>query len=234
MQATKPDEIVAFLKTTPLFGGLSESALEALSAHALVRSYPRGQIIFMQGDRGDALYLVISGRLKVYVQSERGDEMVLVTLGPPSTFGELALVDGEPRSATVEVVEACRLLVLERDPVRKLMREDPDVDDAFLRSLGALVRRLTDLAGDLVFLDLHGRVAKLLVGFCDEQEAFGDAHPWILDLALTQTDLARMVGGTRQSVNQILRSFEARGYLEMDRRRITLKKIDILRRRAEG
>ena len=195
------------------------------------RSYKKGQLLVYEGDAGDSVFVVIQGLVKVMVSSEEGEEMVLVTLRPFDTFGELSLVDGGPRSASAEAVEATRVLVITRSILLELLEQHPTLTDALLRSLGSLVRRLTEQTADLVFLDIHGRMAKLLLTLAAERgEETADGI--LLDLNLTQADLAAMVGGSRQSVNQTLRSFESRGYLEIEGRTIRLRKPTDLRRRA--
>jgi CRP-like cAMP-binding protein len=171
------------------------------------------------------------GLVKVFVTSEGGDEMVFVTLRPPDTFGELALLDGLERSASAEAVEATTVVELDRNTFLDLLNSNPHMTEALLRSMGHVLRRLTEQASDLVFLDLHGRVAKLLVTIADER-GVALTTGQELDLQLTQSDLARMVGGSRQSVNQILRSFERRGYLEIEGRKVVVKEAEQLKRRA--
>jgi CRP-like cAMP-binding protein len=128
-------------------------------------------------------------------------------------------------------VEPTRVLIITRPILLELLAAHPSLTDALLRSLGALARRLTEQAADLVFLDIHGRMAKLLLTLAEERgKDSGDGI--VLDLNLTQADLAAMVGGSRQSVNQTLRSFESRGYLSIEGRIIRLKKPAELRRRA--
>ena len=141
------------------------------------------------------------------------------------------MVDGGLRSASAAAVEATTLLTLNRTALLESLTDSPELVDRLLRSLGSTVRRLTDQAADLVFLDLHGRVAKLLLGLAEERGA-SESGGWVLDLHLTQTDLANMVGGSRQSVNQVLRSFQRVGYLELDGRRIVIRKPELLQRRA--
>jgi CRP-like cAMP-binding protein len=226
-----PEEVPTVLAATRLFGGLDPAALTSLGERAVERSYKKGQLIVYQGDRGDSVFVVRAGLVKVMVSSEEGEEMVLVTLRPYDTFGELSLVDGGPRSASAEAVEATRVLVITRAVLLELLEQHPSLMDALLRSLGSLVRRLTEQAADLVFLDIHGRMAKLLLTLAEERgEQAGEEI--LLDLNLTQADLAAMVGGSRQSVNQTLRSFESRGYLQIEGRMIRLKRPDQLRRRA--
>jgi CRP/FNR family transcriptional regulator, cyclic AMP receptor protein len=227
----RTDQAAQLLAKTRLFANLGDDARMALAAAVLDRVYKRGQLIFHQGDRGEALFIVVEGLVKVFVTSEEGDEMVLVTLGPNEVFGELSLVDGGTRSASAEAVEKTRLLALSRSTLLSLLAESPQWTEALLRSLGEALRRLTEQASDLVFLDLHGRVAKLILGMA-RPAASGDGAAVVLDLHLTQTDLAAMVGGSRQSVNQILHAFERRGYLEVRGRHIAINDLEALRRRA--
>lgn len=227
----KVEQAMGVLTGTELFAGLNPDALRHLAECCIERSYKKGHLIFCQGDRGEALYVLVEGRLKVLVTSPLGDEMVVVTLQPPATFGELALVDGQARSASVEVLEAARVLALERSAFLDLTRRHPVLNEALLRSLVGVVRRLTGQASDFVFLDLEGRVAKALVQMADAQSEH-DPAAGVLDLPLTQTDLARMVGGSRQSVNQILRSLAHRDYIELSGRTLVIKQPDLLRRRA--
>ncbi len=145
------------LEQTRLFAHLDSEGLRQLAARASMRRYRRGEVVFREGDPGDWLFVVGSGRLKVVVSSAQGDEMVLAALTPPDTFGELALVDGEARSATVEALEASVLLVVTRAAFLDVLHERPALAEGLLESLGGLIRRLTDQTSDLVFLDLPGR-----------------------------------------------------------------------------
>ena len=227
----RSEEVRALLADTRLFGGLDAAALTDLAERAVERSYKKGQLLVYQGDPGDSVFVVATGLIKVMVTSEEGEEMVLVTLRPSDTFGELSLVDGGPRSASAEALEPTTVLVVTRPVLLELVKQHPSLTEALLRSLGFLVRRLTEQAADLVFLDIHGRMAKLLLTMAQDrgEDSKGGV---LLDLHLTQADLAAMVGGSRQSVNQTLRSFESRGYLEIEGRSIRLRKMDELRRRA--
>src|SRR5438552_12081747 len=184
------------LAQTRLFAGLDTETLRGLGEASVMRRYRRGQIIFAQGDPGDSLFIVAEGRVKVMVGSAEGVEMVLVSLGPPETFGELALVDVGERSATVEAIDPTELLVLTRSAFFDLLHKRPPLVDTLLGRLGALIRRLTDQMSDLVFLDLNGRVAKLLLGLAAERAQSGAESP-LIDLPFTQTEIAHMVGGSR-------------------------------------
>ena len=221
----------ALLQHTALFGAMAPDAVERLVRRAVRRKYRRGEVIFREDDAGDSLCVVVSGLVKVYRTSPDGDEMVLVTLRPAAVVGELPMVDGGPRSASAAAVEATTVLTVDRAALLEALRESPELVDGLLRSMGSMVRRLTDQAADLVFLDLHGRVAKLLLTLAEERGS-SDGDGRALDLGMTQTDLANMVGGSRQSVNQVLRSFERLGYLEIDGRRIVIRERELLQRRA--
>jgi CRP/FNR family transcriptional regulator, cyclic AMP receptor protein len=227
----RTDQAVELLSRAQLFGRVDQAHLQRIAEKTITRSYQKRDVIFHQGDQGEALFVIAQGLVSVYVLSEEGDEMVLAHLRPPDTFGELAVIDGGPRSASARAMEPTTLLAFTRASFMEMIRESPAIADALHTSLGALLRRVLQQASDLVFLDLAGRVAKLLVSLAEErgEESAGGI---LLDLRLSQSHLAGMVGGSRPSVNQILRTFQDRGYVEMEGRKILVKRPDLLRRRA--
>ncbi len=218
------------LRSARIFAGLPDETLTSLREACSTRTYQRGQYLWYQGDEGARLIVVASGLVKVVISSEHGDEVVLATLGPGETLGELAMLDGSPRSASVVAVEPSTVVLLTRETVLDLMSRHPPVLDALLRSLGGLVRRLTEQAGDLVFLDLAGRVAKLLLRLAEAHGAAVDGG--VLDLGLSQSDLAAMVGATRPAVNRALQGLAARGVIAVQGQVIALLDVAALRRRA--
>jgi CRP-like cAMP-binding protein len=157
--------------------------------------------------------------------------MVLATLRSPDAFGELSAVDGRPRSASATAVEPTTLIGLDRATLLDGVHRHPDVADGMLRALGGLARRITEQTSDLVFLDLAGRLAKTLATLA-ERDGHAEGDTIVLALPLTQTELAEMVGGSRQSVNQVLKSFEARGFLELRGREVVITDLEALRRRG--
>jgi CRP-like cAMP-binding protein len=223
--------IAEVLKQAPLFADLDDEALGVVAAQASARTFRKGALIFYQGDPGDSLYVLAEGTVKVFVTSAHGDEMVLATLRPPDALGEVALLDLGERSASAEAIEPVVAIAFARSTLIELMHEIPAIGDAVLRKAGALLRRLTGQAADLVFLDLEGRVAKLLVQMA-EQRGTEREEAIVLDVGVTQSDLARMVGGSRQSVNAILHGLEGRGFLEVHGREIRIVEPDALKRRA--
>ena len=231
MIVVQTDSVAAALQQTAIFGELHDSALRELAQVCLQRTYRRGQFLWYQGDPGDYLVVIVRGSVKVTVTSPRGDEMLLVTRGPSEIVGELSVIDGGARSASVVALTPTTGIVIGRAPLIALMHRSPELLDVLLRSMGALVRRLTERATDLVFLDLAARVAKLLLreaeGLSGEQRQGA-----LVDLGLTQTELAQMVGASRPAVNRVLQSLAARGSISIDGHKIIINDPTALGRRA--
>jgi CRP/FNR family transcriptional regulator, cyclic AMP receptor protein len=208
-----------------MFTGLESEARQRLIA-AVPRSYRRGQLLFVENDPGESLIVLKRGSVAVFRTAPTGERAVLSVMRPPDVFGELSLLDGLPRSASAEALEDCSALALSRGAFMELVHTHPRILDAVMRSLGALIRRLTEQNADHVFLDLPGRVAKTLVRLAGESQA-----PMIT-IELNQSQLAEMAGGSRQSVNQAIGSFASRGWLRTEGRRIVVTDLPSLRRRA--
>ena len=223
--------IVDVLGSTPMFGVVPRESLRRMAMACTTRTFGRGQYLWYQGDEGDRLLIVVSGALKIVVQSERGDEIVLVTLGPGETTGELALLDGAPRSASVVAAEPTTVVMLTRTAVLEVLAENPHVLDAVLRNLGQIVRRLTDQVADLTFLDLTGRLAKLLLRLGEDRTRPDGTV--VIDLGITQSDLAAMVGASRPAVNRVLQRMAARGLITVDGQVIVLRDLAGLRGRTD-
>lgn len=205
------------LATVPLFGGLDRGALESVSRSLRSRRFRRNETIFHLGDPGDALFIVASGIVKITLPSETGDEAILATLRPGDFFGELALLDGGPRSATAIALEPTETLVLPRDRFRELISDQPAIRDAVFAALARELRRLTTHVEELHFLDIAGRLAAVLARLTSEQGIRVDAGAIRLAAPLTQSDLAAMVGCTRQSVNKLLGLFVDDGLIRLER-----------------
>jgi CRP/FNR family cyclic AMP-dependent transcriptional regulator len=222
---------VDVLRRTELFGSLADDELQRLAETARTRTFRRGQYLWYQGDPGDTLLVVCDGRLKVVFGFEStGDEAVLHSVGSCEVLGELALLDGAPRSASVVALEQTTALILSRATVLDAMARHPAVLEAMLRSVGRLVRRLTEQNGDLVFLDLGGRLAKLLLRLAEGRTPGKDGI--VLDTHLSQSELAAMIGATRPAVNRVLHLFAARGLIRVEGQVIVLQDLPGLQRRA--
>ena len=220
------------LANSPLFADLDAKTLTGLGERAVRRTLEKGRTIFYQGDPGDTLFVVAEGLVKVWVSSGDGSEMVLATLRPPESFGELSAVSGVARSASATTLEPTVVVSLDRATLLDAVHRQPGLADGLLHAVGELARRVTEQASDLVFLDLAGRVAKRLVLLAD-RDGRADGEATMLALPLTQSELGEMVGGSRQSVNQILKTFESRGFLELRGREVAILQLESLRRRGE-
>jgi CRP/FNR family cyclic AMP-dependent transcriptional regulator len=226
------DEVVRALGATPLFSRLDDAALSQLAGLCGQRTLERGHFLCYQGESGDRLFVIAAGTVKVVLTSERGEEVLLATMGRHESLGELAVLDGSPRSASVVAVEPTIALLLSRPTLLDLMGRHPSVLDAVLTSLGSLVRRLTEQTGDFVFLDLGGRLAKVLLGLSHADAAKSDAAE--LDVLLSQSELAAMVGASRPAVNRALHLLATRGWISVEGQVIVLRDVESLRRRAGG
>jgi CRP-like cAMP-binding protein len=227
----EPSFAVDSLRACPLFAQLEADALDALAARLRQRRYRRNEVVFHQGDPGDTLHVIAEGAMKIVLPSADGEEAIIATLRPGDFFGELALLDGGAHSATVTAVEPAMTLSLPRSAFLEVLGQSAEMRDALLRSLAAELRRLTGHVEELHFLDLAGRLAMRLVRLADEVgETSGQV---ILDWPYTQSDLAAMIGGTRQSVNKLLSLLVEDGLIEIDRDRLVVLDRDGLARRAE-
>lgn len=220
------------LRRCALFATCEADALHEIVNHLTRRRYRRGEVIFHEGDPGDALHVIMNGAVKIVLQSAEGDEAIIATVREGDFFGELAIVDGEPRSATATAIEATETATLPRDVFRGLLDEHPDLRDALLAGLAGELRRLTGHAEELHFLDLAGRLALRLVRLAGESPRAADGSV-TLDWPYTQTDLAGMIGGTRQSVNRLLTELIDEGLLRLDRDQLVIIDLEGLARRAE-
>ncbi|MDI1466348.1 Crp/Fnr family transcriptional regulator [Catellatospora sp. KI3] len=225
MEIRIPDAADA-LTGVDMFAGLEPEVRQRVIAAAVPRTFRKGQLLFVENDPGETLIVLKRGSVAVFRTSPTGERAVLSVLRPPDVLGEVSLLDGSARSASAEALEDCTALALSRGAFMELVHSNPRILDAVMRSLGALIRRLTEQNADHVFLDLPGRVAKTLVRLAGESQA-----PMIT-IELNQSQLAEMAGGSRQSVNQAIGSFASRGWLRTEGRRIVVMDVPALRRRA--
>jgi CRP-like cAMP-binding protein len=225
--------VLEALVTIPFFAGLDPVALERVAAGMRSRRFRRGEVIFHIGDPGDALFVMVVGEVKISLPSETGEEAILATLKSGDVFGELALLDGAPRSATATAISATETVVLPRDRFRELIATEAGVRDALLASIAGELRRLTTHVEELHFLDITGRLASRLARLAGESGAARLADGSIrLAGPLTQGDLAAMIGCTRQSVNKLLGMFSDDKLIRLERDRIVILDLDGLARAA--
>ena len=217
MVSPVPDTALAreALHSSPLFAGLDDATLTLCADAMRGRRFRRGEVVFHVEDPGDALFVVTSGEIKIVLPSEEGAEpVILTTVGRGGFFGELALLDGQPRSASAIAVRAAETLVLRRDAFDRLVDAEPALRRAMFAALTGEIRRLTGQIADLHFLDLPGRLARHLLRMGGAEDILdGRARsadppqPIHLIWPYTQSELAGMIGGSRQSVNRMLADF---------------------------
>src|SRR4051812_2020315 len=219
------------LARCPLFERADETMLASLSSRLRVRRFRRNEVIMHQGDPGDALHIVAAGAVKIVLPSAEGEEAIIATLRPGDFFGELALLDGAPRSATAVALESCETLELPRATFHDLLDRDPMLRDALLAGLAHELRRLTSHVEELHFLDLAGRLAMRLYRLARDVDK--DANEVRLDWPYTQSDLASMIGGTRQSVNKLLSGLVDDGLVVIERDTLIITDVEALGHMAE-
>jgi CRP/FNR family cyclic AMP-dependent transcriptional regulator len=225
----QPD-VLGELRRTSLFASARDDQLRPLTDRAYTRRLAPGQILFTEGEPSEHLYVVRSGRVRIVVTSSHGDELTLTVLGPGDTFGELSVIDGSPRSAPAEALESVELLAVGAAEARQVLEREPAILLAAAAELAAMVRRLTGNAGDLVFLDLPRRLAKLLV----TEATPGRDGRLRTDLGMSQSGLAARLGVTRQSLNRALSGLTRRGWIAAEGPVVVVLDAGALRRFAES
>jgi CRP-like cAMP-binding protein len=218
--------VLGSLTSIAFFAGLGPEALEGLAGTMRARRFKRGEVIFHIGDPGDALFVIVSGEVKISLPSDTGEEAILATLRAGDVFGELALLDGAPRSASATAISATETVVLPRDRFRELIATEAGVRDALLAAIAGELRRLTTHVEELHFLDITGRLAARLVRLAQEGGTTLPDGGTRLRNNITQGDLAAMVGCTRQSVNKLLGQFTDDGLLRLEREGIVITDLD--------
>lgn len=214
------------LKRVPLFSDLSEAEVSRFADVTREREYPKNSVILFEDDPGDALYIVSTGQVKVVLIGEDGREVILSVLGDGDFFGEMSLIDDEPRSAHVIAMKDSQLLVLRRDDFQSRLEEQPKIALKLLRVLVQRLRRADEKIGGLVLLDVNGRVAQLLLDLAEES-----GGPKITR-RLTHHTIAQMIGSSRETVSRAMRELVERGTIDVSRREITIKHPDALRTMA--
>jgi CRP/FNR family cyclic AMP-dependent transcriptional regulator len=228
-----PDDELALasLRRCALFQHVDDARLRTIARTMRHRRFRRNEVIFHQGDVGDSLQIVVSGALKIVLPSAAGEEAIIATLRSGDFFGELALLDGAPRSATATAVEATETLALPREAFLALLGEDQVLTQSLLAGIAAELRRLTGHVEELHFLDLAGRLAVRLARLGRERDpnATGSVE---LDWPYTQSDLAAMIGATRQSVNRLLSTLVDDGLVRVEHETLVITDLERLEERG--
>ena len=197
---------------------LSERELKAISAHAITRNFPAGTVVLSEGDATNSLYVVLSGRVKIFLADPAGREIVLGQAGPGGYFGEMTL-DGGPRSASVVTEEATRLSIIPQTDFKRFIAANPNFAFHLVKKLIGRVRSLTDNVKSLALMDVYGRVARVLLELAHEEKG-----QLVVTEKPTQQDIAARIGASREMVSRILKELVAGGYIRIEARRIVIAK----------
>lgn len=195
---------------------LNSEELKALTAQGVVKTYPKSAVIVSEGDETDSFYVILEGRVKVYVSDEEGREVVLRTQGPGDYFGEMVL-DGGPRSASVLTLEPSRFAVVGKQRFREFLIDHPAFSLHLVEKLIERTRQLTENVKSLALMDVYGRVARLLL-----ELAVKDDGLLVVPERLTQQDIAARVGASREMISRIFKDLVAGGYISIEAKRITI------------
>ena len=206
------------LENIELFSGLAPDEQSRLSSRAVIHSYPRNTIVINQGDISTSLHVIVSGKVRVFLSNEEGKEVILSTQGPGEYFGEMALLDEGPRSASVITTEPSKLAIISKVDFEQFLRENPQTMLKIMQQAFTRLRALTDTVGSLALLDVYGRVARLLLQSARDVDGVNVVQP-----EMTQQEIASHIGSSREMVSRILKDLKTGGYIEMQGRQIIIR-----------
>ncbi|MCP4717386.1 MAG: Crp/Fnr family transcriptional regulator [Deltaproteobacteria bacterium] len=206
------------IKNIPLFTGLSDQELDSLVKVAIKKTFPKSTVLCNEGDQSNSLYVICSGKVKVTKNDEDGKEVILAMLGPGEYFGEMSLLDSEPRSASVTTKEQTEIMLFSRDDFMRIFSSNP-VASNLLKGLLTRLREANKKIESLALLDVYGRIAKLLNQLAEPQ---GDTL--VIEERLTHQEIANMIGSSREMVTIILKELSNGEYISIDKKQITIKK----------
>jgi CRP/FNR family cyclic AMP-dependent transcriptional regulator len=222
----------AYLAPIPLFSKLSADELAVIAARLKHQSFPMGEVIFKQGEQGDAMFIIRSGRVRIYSQDEGGQELTLNVYEGGDFFGEFSIIDGEPRSASAEAVEATEAMVLRSQDLISILDDHPDIAISLMRGLVSRLRYTTEYAEDLAFLSVNGRVASRLLELMERHGVPCEAGVEI-GIPISVPGLAGLTVAPPEIVQRILDFYELGGILARDGERLTVRDPSLLRERVE-
>lgn len=214
-----------------IFQGVEPSAVAALTKDLAQVDFPRGHVIFNEGELGDKLFIITSGKVKLGRKSADGRENLLTIMGPSDMFGELSIFDPGPRTSTATTVTEVRAVTMDRDALKRWIDQRPEIAEQLLRVLARRLRRTNNNLADLIFTDVPGRVAKALLQLA---QRFGTQEGGALRVThdLTQEEIAQLVGASRETVNKALADFAQRGWLRLEGKSVLISDSERLARRA--
>jgi CRP/FNR family transcriptional regulator, cyclic AMP receptor protein len=205
------------LRNIPLFANLSDQELAQVSAEASLKQFPKNKVIISEGEKSDSLYAIVAGKVKVLISDEDGKEIILAILGPGEFFGEMSLIDSQPRSATVITMEASSFNVISHNDFMQCLTSNPDISKTILATMAKRLREADKKIESLALLDVYGRVARTLL-----ELATKEGNKLVVSQNLSQQDIANMVGASREMVNRILKDLAHGGYIQVESKHIII------------
>ena len=214
------------LKSVPLFSLFSDAQVAQLLTCVQHRSYPRNSFILRAGEETDALYIVLSGRVKVLIPDEEGHEVILSIIGPQEYFGEMGLLDDLSRSASVETLEACEMLRLSKAGFTNILKDNFELAMLIIQNLVKRLREADRKIESLALIDVYGRVARLLIDMAQNVDG-----KWVVEHAPAKQEIARMIGASREMVSRVVKDLQAKGLIRAEKRRIYVLDKSSMQRR---
>ena len=205
------------LKAVPFFTQLSDRELDIVRGLAVEKNYPRSAVVLTEGEMGDSLYMIQSGKVKVFIGDEEGREIILKILGPGAFFGEMSMIDKQPRSASVTTIEPATFHILSHSAFEKCVEQAPRIAQMVMSVLATRVREADRKIGTLALMDVYGRVASTLLELAVPHDG-----KLMVSEKLSQQDIANMVGASREMVNRILKDLSDRGFIAVESKSITI------------
>ena len=210
------------LRTVPIFSELSETDIASLARLTSRRTCPKDTVVFFENEEGDSFFCIVDGRIKVTILGDDGREVILSVLGRGDFFGEMALLDNEPRSATAIAVEDTELLSLHRNDFQSVLSDNRSIMSALIKILTARLRRANHQISTLALLDVYGRVARVIVDTArDEGKRLKDGR--IAFRRATHQEIANRIGTTRETVTRMLKDLERQGLIHIDGKEVVVQ-----------
>lgn len=219
-QALKSDGNDSQLVVDPLYTVLGKNDITYIAGKGVINIYDKHTILMREGEVSDYMFIIISGRVRVYANNNEGKEVVLNIQDAGEYFGEIALIDEAPRSATVETLQKSVLSKITREVFEQCLEERPEIAGSFLSALTQRIRYLTHSVKNLALNDVHGRLIYTLDKLAEDQD--GER---VVKIALTHKDISHMVGSSREMVSKLMKSLQDNGLIECKNRRIILRKL---------
>lgn len=217
------------LQQIPLFSSLKQPELDAIDRVSITKKFPKDKIILLEDEEGDTLFIIIKGKVKVTTYSESGKEVIFSILNAGDFFGEMSLLDGKPRSATVVSMEDAQIQLIRRTEFYRLLENHPRIALRLLEELASRLRKADERIESLAILDVTGRIAGILLQFAEDRGIINNSEV-IIKSRPTHQELANMVGTTRETVTRVLKQLEEKSYIMMAGKDVTILNVEQFKR----